>query len=40
MEMLDDLRELIAAHYLPVLQEFIRQEREGGAETESESEPF
>ena len=40
MELLDDLRELLAAHYQPVLQELMRQQREGKAEPRSESEPF
>jgi hypothetical protein len=40
MELLDDLRELLAAHYQPVLQELMRQERENKAEPRSESEPF
>jgi hypothetical protein len=40
MEMLDDLRELIAAHYQPVLQELMRLEREGVAKQGAESEPF
>jgi len=40
MEMLDDLRELIAAHYQPALQELMRQEWQYETPIDSEPDPF
>lgn len=40
MEMLDDLRELIAAHYQPALQELMQQERQYETPIDSDPDPF